>query len=120
MGSKPGGVFGAIANMEQNIRDKVSPVAKVLDPSGTFLTRENNNWINKPWLNLRNAAQRDQLPPSKAPIEPSQAGTANAPKASSGASTSGGGGARDMVTSPPNTPEGNKMRFGQTTLLGVT
>jgi hypothetical protein len=120
MGSKPGGIFGAIANMEQNIRDEISPVAKVLDPIGNFVVNTTNDFTNKPWLDLRNASrQGQQVPQAPAPVDPSQASTANAPKASSGASVSGGG-AKDMATMPPNTPEGNRMRFGQTTLLGTT
>lgn len=119
MGSKSGGIFGSIANMEQNIRDKINPVMKVIDPIGSAVVNANNNFINKPWLELRNTPK--PVAPTMLGAEPDKAGggTATASKASSGAST-GGGGAKDMATQPPNTPEGARMRFGQTTMLGVT
>lgn len=118
MGSKPGGIFGAIANMEQNARDKIDPVMKVLDPVSRHVINENNDFINKPWLKMRNSAP-GEAPKSLLSPGSSEGNSAKASKATSGAST-GGGGARDMATMPPSTPEGARMRLGQPSLLGVT
>ena len=111
-----GNFFGSLSSALQDLNMTLDPVMRYVDPIGSFAVRE----TDKTMVKLFNPKMPD-MPTGGGTLLTDKAGSSNARAggASSGASTTGGG-AKDMVTAPPNTPEGNKMRFGQTTFLGVT
>lgn len=105
-----GGIFGAIASLDKQIQSLTDPINRYIDPLATQGHRVVSDKLNDAF----NPKQMGTPANTGAQRTADQNAATNRAVAATAAAGGGtGAGAKDMVTLPPNTPEGDRMRLSK-------
>lgn len=109
-----GGIFGGLSHLDVTLQKATEPVSRYVDPFLAQAQHVVSNWMYEAFH--PKAPEVPRAANLGANAADGSGGTAKA--ASTPVAGGTGSGVKDLVTLPPNTPEGDRMRLGQNTLLG--
>lgn len=114
-----GNIFAGIAGIAKKAQDIVEPITSITNPIDTkinYAAIKAVNTVFAPQAPSVNIPQKTVAPTQAQAPTPLQQD--NTPKSAVGAAQGPSGGAASLITNPPRTPEGDRMRLSNQTLLG--